>query len=62
MGRLDESDVVAHQDANAVALLDAELLEAAGNAGGAIGDFGVATLPVAADDAGEKRRCFDHCF
>ena len=57
IGRLDEGDVVAHQDADAVALPDAELLQSAGDAGGAIGDFGVAAPSLTADDAEEKRCC-----
>ncbi len=51
IGRLHEGDVVAHQDANAVALLDAELVQPAGNARGAVGDLGVVAPPVAGDDA-----------
>jgi hypothetical protein len=54
IGRLDEADVVAHQDADAVALPDAKPIEAAGDAGGAIGDFGVVTPSLTADDAAEK--------
>ena len=53
IGRLDEGDVVAHQDADAVALPDAEPLQAAGDAAGAIGDLGVAAPALAADDAEE---------
>ncbi len=53
VGRLDERDVVAHEDADAVALLHAELLQAAGDAAGAIRDFGVGSAAVAGDDAEE---------
>ncbi len=42
IGRLDEGDVVAHQYADAVAGPDAKTLQSAGDAGGAIGDLGVA--------------------
>jgi len=60
IGRLDEGDVVAHQYADAVALLDAKLLQTAGNAGGAIGDFGVSSPALIADDAEEELGCFGH--
>ena len=53
VGRLDEGDVVAHQDRDAVALLDAEFLQAAGDAFGSIGDLVVAAPARAADDAVE---------
>ena len=56
IGRLDEGDVVAHQHADAVALLDAELMQAAGDAVGALGDFGMAAPALAADDAEEEGR------
>jgi hypothetical protein len=55
IGRLDEGDVIAHQDADAVARLDAELLQSAGDAGGAIGDLGMATPALTAGDAEEER-------
>src|ERR1700681_435726 len=61
IGRLDEGDVVAHEYADAVARLDAELLQTAGNAGDTIGDFGVSSLALTADDAEEKRWCC-HCL
>ncbi len=54
VGGLDEGDVVAHQDADAVALPDARPIEAAGDAGGAGGHLGVAAPPLAANDAEEK--------
>ena len=54
IGRLDEGDVVAHQHGDAVALFDAEFLQAAGDAIGAIGDLVVAALARAADDAVEE--------
>ena len=53
IGRLDEGDVVAHQHGDAVALLDAKFLQAAGDALRAIGDFVVAAPARAADDAEE---------
>jgi hypothetical protein len=43
-------------------LLDAEPRQAAGNAGGAIGNFGEAALAIAADDAEEELGCFGHCY
>ena len=48
-----KGDVVAHQDADAVAGLDAEHRKAAGDAGGAIGDIGMAAPALAAGDAEE---------
>jgi hypothetical protein len=54
IGGLEEGDVIAHQDADAVARLDAKPLQSAGDAGGAIGDFGVAAAALAADDAEEE--------
>ncbi len=51
IGRLDEGDVVAHQDADAVTLLDAEPLQTTGNPVGAVGDRGVVPPPLTADDA-----------
>ena len=54
IGRLDEGDVVAHQHGDAVALFDAEFLQAAGDAVGAIGDLVVAALARATDDAVEE--------
>ena len=53
IGRLDEGDVVAHQHADAVARLDAELMQSAGDAVGALGDLGVLAPALAADDAEE---------
>ena len=53
VGRLDEGDVVAHQHADAVALLDAEFVQAARDAIGAVGDFGMGAAALAADDAEE---------
>ncbi len=48
--------------ADAVALLDAEFLQAAGDAVGAIGDLLMAcALRVAADDAEEELGGFVHC-
>ena len=52
--RLDEDDVVAHQHANAVALPDAEPVQAAGDARGAIGDPGMVAAALAANDAEEE--------
>ena len=60
IGRLDEGEVVAHEDADAVALPDAELAQSAGDAVGAIGDIGMTAASVAADDAEEGLGCFDH--
>ena len=57
IGRLDERDVIAHEDADAVALPHPKPLETASNAGGAIGDLGVTTSSFTADDA-KERRCF----
>src|ERR1700693_11486 len=54
IGRLDEGDVVAHQYADVVALLDAKPLQSAGDARGAIGDFGVTMRSLTADDAEEE--------
>ncbi len=54
ISRLDEGDVVAHQDADAVGLLDADLLQTAGDAVGAIGDRGVVPPSLTADDAEEE--------
>jgi len=50
----DEGDIIAHQDADAVARLDAELLQAAGDARRALRDIGVASPSLAADDAMEE--------
>ncbi len=55
IGRLEEGDIVAHEYADAVARLDAKLLQTVGNAGDAIGDFGVSALALTADDAEEER-------
>ncbi len=41
IGGLEESDVVAHQDADTVALPDAEFMQSTGDAGGAIGNLGM---------------------
>ena len=58
---LDEGDVVAHQHGDTVALLDAEFLQAAGDALGAVSHFVVAAPALAADDAVEELRgC--HCL
>ena len=54
IGRLEEGDIVAHQDANAVALLDAKPLQSAGDARGMIGDFGMIAPSLPADDAEEE--------
>ena len=54
IGRFDEGDVVTHQHAHAVALPDAQLLQSAGDAVGAVGDFGVGAPTLTADDAKEK--------
>ncbi len=54
IGRLDEGNIVAHQDADAVALPDAELLQTAGDTAGAVGDVGMGA-PVAGDDAEKER-------
>ena len=62
IGRFDEGDIVAHQDADAVALLDAKPLQTAGDAVGAIGDLGVAPFAIAADDAAERWGCVGHCL
>ena len=55
IGRLDESDIVAHQDTDAVALPDIEPMQSAGDPVGAIGDIGVTAPALAADNA-EKQR------
>ena len=55
IGGLDEGNVVAHQDTDAVALPDAKLLQTAGDARGAVGDFRVVAPALSADDAEEKR-------
>src|SRR3954447_11305464 len=60
IGRLDEGNIVAHQDADAVALPHAESLQAAGDAAGAVGDLGVSSGPFARDDAEEERGCGGH--
>src|SRR2546421_3271440 len=60
VGRLDEDDVVAHENANAIALLDADTLQAPRNARGAIGDFGMTALALAADDAEKEWRFMIH--
>jgi len=60
VGRLDEGDVVAHQDAHAVTLCDAEPLQSARDPRGAIRDVGVGAAAVAADDALEERGRFCH--
>src|SRR4029078_5782655 len=57
IGRLDERDVIAHEDADAVALGNPKPLEAARHTGGTIGDFVVTTSSLTADDA-KERRCF----
>src|SRR3954447_12967745 len=62
IGGLDERDVIAHEDADAVALPHPKPLEAAGNAGGAIGDFGVTTSSFTADDAKKRRGFIVHFF
>jgi hypothetical protein len=36
-------------------LADAELLQAAGDSSGTLGDFGMGTAPIAANDAEEER-------
>jgi hypothetical protein len=54
MGSLDEGDVIAQEHADAVALLDAELLQAKGDAVGALGDFRMGAPAFARDDAEEK--------
>ena len=54
IGRLDESDVVAHQHTDAVTRLDTELMQSAGDAVGAVGDLIVAAPALAADDAVEE--------
>ena len=51
IGGLDEGDVVAHQDADAVALLHAELMQAARDARGAASDLGMVATAVAGGDA-----------
>src|SRR6266849_1608512 len=62
IGGLEEGDIVAHQDADAVARLDAKLVQAAGDTGGAIGDVGVGSPALTADDAEERRGLIDHCL
>src|SRR5216684_1368575 len=58
---LEEGDIVAHEYADAVARLDAKLVQAAGDTGSAIGDVGVVAPALAADDTEERRwRC--HCL
>ena len=53
IGRLDEGDVVAHQHADAVTRLNAELVQAAGDTVGALGDRCMIAFALAADDAEE---------
>jgi hypothetical protein len=60
IGRLDEGDVVAQEHADAVARPNAERIEATSDAGAAIGNFGVAAPPLAADDAEEEGGCIGH--
>jgi 3-oxoacyl-[acyl-carrier protein] reductase len=62
MGRLDEGNVVAHQDGNAVALPDAEMMQPAGDTRRAIGDLGMAAPARAAGDAEEEVGRFHFCF
>ena len=51
---LDEGDVVAHQNTDAVALLDAEPVHSAGDARDAFGNFGMRAPALAGDDAEEE--------
>jgi hypothetical protein len=62
IGNFQEDDVVAHEDADAVALPDAQLLQPARDAGGAIGNLGMITPALAADDAEEERGSIGHCL
>ena len=60
IGRLDKGEVVAHQDADAIARLDAELLQAAGDPRRSRGDLGMRAPARTADDAVEERGCGGH--
>src|ERR1700722_4838082 len=62
IGYFKKGDVVAHENADAAALPDTKRVKAAGDGGGAIGNFGMTPPSLAAGDAEEKRRCFGHCF
>ncbi len=62
IGGLDKGDVVAHQDANAAALFDAKCSQSAGEAVGAIADFGMTAPALTADDAKERWLCLGHCL
>src|SRR6266481_4530366 len=62
VGCLDEGDVVAHQDADAVALPDAKLVQSAGDTSRAIGDLNVGSLALTADDAEEGGGSIGHCL
>ena len=55
IGGLDKRDVVAHQDAHAIAFGHAQPLQTAGNPGGPLGYIGMIAAALAADDAQKKR-------
>lgn len=61
IGCLEESDVVAHQHADTIALPDAELAEAIRDAVGAAGDVGMGAAALAGDNA-QKLGGFAHLF
>jgi hypothetical protein len=54
IGGLDEGDVVAHQDADAAALADTDLMQSARNARGAARHVRMRAPPLAGDDAEEE--------
>ncbi|MGY3648130.1 hypothetical protein ACVWW2_003421 [Bradyrhizobium sp. LM4.3] len=53
IGGLEEGNVVAHQHADAIALLDADHGEAGGDAIGAVRDLGMGAAALAGDNAEE---------
>jgi hypothetical protein len=61
IGGFQKSNVVAHDDTDAVARSDAEALQATRNAADTVGDFGKAAAPIAGDNAAEERGS-GHCL
>ena len=51
IGGFDEGDVVAHQDADAIARFDAELVQSARDARRSRSNIGVASAPISTADA-----------
>ncbi len=62
IGRLDEGDVVAHENGDAVALLQPETMQPAGNARRAAGDLVMRAPAFAGDDAEEGLGGFHYWF